>query len=273
MKKRTTILSAILLAAAFSHQCYAQADFTVEPQTACTGSPVVFTNTSQGSFKFAHFDFGDNTDTYGDNLQHIYTTAGDYTISMWLLNNDGTKSSPVTKTIKIDDTPSIEIEDSKTMSQITVTTDQSVSYEWYLGKKKLDNTENPLFYYESGNYSVIIRNASGCEASAEIRVTAQDIESANNTIIDVVNNVITPGVKDGINDVLFIKDVSEYEHPCVVMIYDKRGKLVYTNFEYSNTNGFQGIDKDGNDLFAGTYYYVIKSEGRKGVTGFVDIIR
>ena len=251
MKKRTTILPAILLTAAVCSNSYAQSSFTVEPQTACTGSPVEFKNTSSGSYQFAHFDFGDGTDTYGDNLQHIYTSAGDYTITMWLLNNDGTKSTSVTQTVKIADTPSIEIEDNKMMSQITVTTNQDVSYEWHLGKQQLANTDNPLFYYESGNYSVIIKNSSGCTATAEIRVTAQDAESADNTIIKVANNVITPGVKDGINDVLFINDVSEYEHPCVVMIFDN----------------------DGNELFAGTYYYVIKSQGRKGVTGFVDIIR
>ena len=273
MKKRTTILPAILLSVAVCSQSYAQSSFTVEPQTACTGSPVGFTNTSSGSYKFAHFDFGDGTDTYGDKLQHIYTSAGDYTVTMWLLNNDGTKSTSVTQTVKIADTPSIEIEDNKTMSQIIVTTDQDVSYEWHLGKQKLDITDNPLFYYESGNYSVTIKNSSGCEASAEIRVTAQDAESADNTLIKVANNVITPGVKDGVNDVLFINDVSEFEHPCVVMIFDKRGKVVYSNYEYSNTNGFQGNDNDGNELFAGTYYYVIKSQGRKGVTGFVDIIR
>lgn len=273
MKKRTTILSSLLMAAALCSNSYAQTSFTVEPQTACTGSPVGVTNTSSGSFQFAHFDFGDGTDTYGDKLQHIYTSAGEYTITMWLLNNDGTKTATISQKVKIDDTPTIEIADSKTMSQITVTSNQNVSYEWYLGKKKLDNTENPLFYYESGNYSVIIKNSSGCTATAEIRVTAQDAESADNTIISVANNVITPGVKDGINDVLFITDVADYEYPCVVKIFDKRGKIVYTNNEYTNTNGFQGNDNDGNELFAGTYYYVIKSQGRKGVTGFVDIIR
>ena len=102
MKKRTTILSAILMAATLCSNSYAQTSFTVEPQTACTGSPVSFTNTSSGNFQFAHFDFGDGTDTYGDNLQHIYTSAGEYTISMWLLNNDGTKTASVSKTVKID---------------------------------------------------------------------------------------------------------------------------------------------------------------------------
>lgn len=273
MKKRTTILSAILLATAAVNYTYAQTDFTADPLNACTGAPVAITNTSSGNYQFAHFDFGDNTDSYGDNLQHIYTSAGEYTISMWLLNNDGTKSETITKTVKIVDTPSIEIADDKSMSQITVTTDQSVSFEWHLGKHKLDNTNNPLFYYESGTYSVTITNLNGCSASAEIKVTAQDMESNDNTLIKVANNVITPGVKDGVNDVLFINDVSEFEYPCIVKIFDKRGKIVYTNSDYSNTDGFQGNDNDGNELFAGTYYYVIKSQGRKGVTGFVDIIR
>ena len=273
MKKGTKILFAILCSTVICNNSWGQAGFTVTPQTACTGDAVDFANTSSGSYKFAHFDFGDGTDSYGDKLQHVYTSAGNYTVTMWLLKNDGTKTSPVTKTVKIDDTPTIEIADDSRMSQITVTTNQSVSYEWYLGKNKLDVTSNPLFYYESGNYSVTIKNSSGCTASAEIRVSTQTIESKDNTIIKVANNVITPGLQDGVNDVLFITDVAEFEHPCIVIIYDKRGKIVYRNYNYSNTNGFQGNDEDGNELFAGTYYYVIKSQGRKGVTGFVDIIR
>ena len=87
-----------------------------------------------------------------------------------------------------------------------------------------------------------------------------------------MNNVITPN-NDGINEVLCIEDVSEYENPCIVKVFDKRGKLVYENNNYTNTDGFKGLDDNGNELFAGTYYYVIKTLGRKGVTGFVDVIR
>ena len=99
-------------------------------------------------------------------------------------------------------------------------------------------------------------------------------QTANtDTQIKVANNVITPGMRDGVNDVLYIEDVTNFTSPCSVKIFDKKGKLVYTNNNYSNTDGFQGRDDDGNELFAGTYYYVIKSQGKKGCTGFVDIIR
>jgi len=276
MKKGTKILFAILCSTVICNNSWGQTGFKVNPQSGCTGSAVDFTNTSSGSYKFAHFDFGDGTDSYGDNLQHVYTSAGNYTVTMWLLKNDGTKTSPVTQTVKIEETPSIEIADDSQMAHLTVTTNQSVSYEWYLGGNKLNGTSNTLFYHQSGTYSVTIKNSSGCTASAEMYVSAQSsvvIERQDPTAIKVANNVITPGLKDGINDVLFINDLEYYEHPLVVVIYDKRGKIVYRNYNYSNTDGFQGNDEDGNELFAGTYYYVIKSQGRKGVTGFVDIIR
>lgn len=274
MKNKALIITTIILSATLGgSSSMAQSSFTANPQTACSGFIVEFTNTTAGSYKFAHFDFGDGTDSYGDKLQHIYAKPGEYTVSMWILNNDDTHSDPVTQTVTIAPTPTLELTDDKAMSQITVTTDQSVEYTWYLGNNKLDVTSNPLFYYESGTYSVTITNSSGCTASAEIRVNALGAESINNTIIKVANNVITPGVKDGINDVLYIEDIADYQHPCSVEIFNKLGKKVYTNANYSNTDGFQGNDDDGNELFAGTYYYVIKSEGRKGVTGFVDLIR
>jgi gliding motility-associated-like protein len=124
---------------------------------------------------------------------------------------------------------------------------------------------------ESGTYAVTATNDNGCSRTEVVKVKYEQQTDADNTQIKVANNVITPGVRDGINDVLIIEDVDTFV--CSVKIFDKKGKLVYTNNRYSNTDGFKGLDDDGNELFAGTYYYVIKSQGKKGCTGFVDLIR
>ncbi|MCQ2975244.1 MAG: gliding motility-associated C-terminal domain-containing protein [Bacteroidales bacterium] len=270
------ILFVILSLICYSESIYAQlnVDFTFSTSKNCNGSVIEFKNTTSGSYKFAHFDFGDGTDSYGNELQHVYSKAGEYKVTMWLLYSDETISDKISKPITIVESPEVTLENDKLMSVITANSNQEVSYEWFQGSKKIDNSsDNKLFYFEDGTYSVKVTNGSGCTDSTSIKVNALDKNSPNATLIKVANNVITPSLEDGINDVLYIEDLTEYASACIVKIFDKRGKIVYSNDNYSNTNGFKGVDDSGNELFAGTYYYIIKSQGRKGATGYVDIIR
>lgn len=248
-------------------------DFKVEPNPACTGETVRVVVVSTTNHQIAKFDFGDGTDTYGDNLKHIYQSEGDYTIKLKMLLNDGNWSDESSLTIHIGSSPELELEDNKAAGLLTASSSTDASFEWFAGEQKLANTENTLYYLESGTYTVTATNSNGCSESASLKVTYEGISENDDSYIKVSNNVITPGSRDGINDVLYIQDVANFLEPCSVQIFDKKGKLVYTNPKYTNTDGFQGLDDKGNDLSAGTYYYVIKSQGKKGCTGFVDIIR
>lgn len=248
-------------------------DFTAAPETACTGDAVIITvNNSKSDYKTAHVEFGDGIDTYGTDLKHIYKAAGTYNISITLLLNDNTWTAPQTKSVTIGETPDLSLDDNAAAALITATASSGATLEWSRNGEKISNAANTLYYLENGTYSVTA-TANGCSTTESIKVKYEKEAENDDTQIKVANNVITPGVRDGINDVLYIEDVDNYTAPCSVQVFDKRGKLVYTNHKYTNTDGFQGLDDDGNELFAGTYYYVIKSQGKKGCTGFVDLIR
>lgn len=274
--KTIRLIIAALAACLYLPAAHAQitADFTATPETACTGSIVTITvNNNSSDYKTAQVEFGDGIDTYGNDLKHIYMSAGTFNISLRLLLNDGTWTAKQTKSVTIGDTPELTLEDNPAAALITATVSSGASLTWSRNDVALSITTSTLYYMESGTYSVTATNDNGCSVTESVKVKYEKEAENDDTQIRVANNVITPGIRDGINDVLVIEDVDNYTAPCSVQIFDKKGKLVYTNNKYSNTDGFKGLDDDGNELFAGTYYYVIKSQGKKGCTGFVDLIR
>ncbi|MBR4326231.1 MAG: gliding motility-associated C-terminal domain-containing protein [Bacteroidales bacterium] len=274
--KTIRLIIAALAACLYLPAAHAQitADFTATPETACTGSIVTITvNNNSSDYKTAQVEFGDGIDTYGNDLKHIYTSAGTFNISLRLLLNDNTWTAKQTKSVTIGDTPELTLEDNPAAALITATVSSGASLTWSRNDVALSITTSTLYYMESGTYSVTATNDNGCSVTESVKVKYEKEAENDDTQIRVANNVITPGIRDGINDVLVIEDVDNYTAPCSVQIFDKRGKLVYTNHKYTNTDGFQGLDDDGNELFVGTYYYVIKSQGKKGCTGFVDLIR
>ena len=274
--KTIRLIIAALAACLYLPAAHAQitADFTATPETACTGSIVTITvNNNSSDYKTAQVEFGDGIDTYGNDLKHIYTSAGTFNISLRLLLNDGTWTAKQTKSVTIGDTPELTLEDNPAAALLTATVSSGARLTWTRNDVAITNTESTLYYMESGTYAVTATNDNGCSRTEVVKVKYEKEAENDDTQIRVANNVITPGIRDGINDVLVIEDVDNYTAPCSVQIFDKRGKLVYTNHRYTNTDGFQGLDDDGNELFAGTYYYVIKSQGKKGCTGFVDLIR
>lgn len=274
--KTIRLIIAALAACLYLPAAHAQitADFTATPETACTGSIVTITvNNNSSDYKTAQVEFGDGIDTYGNDLKHIYMSAGTFNISLRLLLNDGTWTAKQTKSVTIGDTPELTLEDNPAAALITATVSSGASLTWSRNDVALSITTSTLYYMESGTYAVTATNDNGCSVTESVKVKYEKEAENDDTQIRVANNVITPGIRDGINDVLVIEDVDNYTAPCSVQIFDKRGKLVYTNHKYTNTDGFQGLDDDGNELFVGTYYYVIKSQGKKGCTGFVDLIR
>lgn len=295
MKFSKTFLPSLVISCALSVNSLAQEkpEIAVDKNEACMGESLTFSiKTEHTPIKFVKIWFGDTkngeeiysyiTDA-SQKLEHIYLEKGEYTVKYYTwYEGDGDIKDPEGQTtqamkITIGETPDLMLEDEPKTALITATSSNASSYTWYSVNRKgeeteLQNTASTLYYLESGEYKVTAAIGS-CKTSESISVKYNvKNEDENLTVINVLNNVITPN-NDGINEVLCIEDVSEYENPCIVKVFDKRGKLVYENNNYTNTDGFKGLDDNGNELFAGTYYYVIKTLGRKGVTGFVDVIR
>jgi len=250
------------------------ASFSIDQPTGeyCKGIPVIFTNTSTGDFVNTQWKFGDGIDTWGNSPQHIYLTAGTFTTWIIITSSTGLQDS-VSKEIIIHPAPVIELENNLDDQMLTVHTGLSeVSFLWYFGTNLTDETDSVIYYMETGYYGVVAYNEY-CTDSASFYVNFDSLPPDLQPEIVVKNNILTPDLADGANDVLFIEDLGLYTNKVTIQIFNKWGQLVYKNDEYTNLSGFSGFDNSGNKLDAGTYYYIVKCEGRKGGSGFVDIIR
>jgi gliding motility-associated-like protein len=111
------------------------------------------------------------------------------------------------------------------------------------------------------NFTLTVSSADGCIATDEVLVKV--LKTPN------IPNTFSPN-GDGIHDKWEIKYLNTYPG-CTVEIYNRYGQLVFQSTGYNNS--WNGTYKD-KPLPAGTYYYIINPKnGRKQMSGFVDIIR
>jgi gliding motility-associated-like protein len=85
----------------------------------------------------------------------------------------------------------------------------------------------------------------------------------------VITTLITPNM-DGKNDYFIIKG-SDVLGRIELVIFDRRGVRVYKNDNYNNL--WNGVDYNEKPLPDDTYFYVIKTEKGKSVSGYVVIRR
>jgi len=117
----------------------------------------------------------------------------------------------------------------------------------------------------SGTYTVQVIDANGCQAEVSIDV---DFDGENCL---VVPEVITPGVVDGHNDYLVIRNISLYPN-AEIKIFNRWGQIVYSakNLE---ENRWDGTFK-GKALPVDSYHYILDlGDGSEPRTGTITIIR
>jgi gliding motility-associated-like protein len=85
----------------------------------------------------------------------------------------------------------------------------------------------------------------------------------------IIPTLITPNL-DGRNDYFVLRGI-ETLGQTELIIFDRRGALVYKNDNYDNR--WNGVDQNGNQLPAGTYFYTIKSANGNPHSGYIVIQR
>jgi gliding motility-associated-like protein len=110
-------------------------------------------------------------------------------------------------------------------------------------------------------YTLLVTTDKGCIASDQVFVEVLKAPK--------VPNVFTPN-GDRINDTWEIPYLNTYPG-CVVEVFNRYGQIVYRNVGYDRP--WDGT-YSGKVLPMGTYYYIIEPKnGRKPITGYVDIVR
>ncbi len=142
-------------------------------------------------------------------------------------------------------------------------TGNNISYNWSPATwlNKIDTSKPIVTPTDDIIYTLTVTSADGCSVTDEVLVKV--LKSP------LIPNTFSPN-GDGIHDKWEIKYLETYPG-CTIEIYNRYGQLVFQSIGYNKP--WDGTFKD-KPLPAGTYYYLINPKnGRKQMSGFVDIIR
>jgi gliding motility-associated-like protein len=194
---------------------------------------------------------------------------GIHTITYTYTGDNGCKNS-AEQTIEVYPTPvadagpdKVVLEGGSVVLTPALIANIPVSYTWqpalWLDNPNIPNAETspPTDF----SYTLVVSSDKGCKTSDEVFVKLLKAP--------VIPNIFSPN-GDGIHDKWVIEYLESYPG-CVVQIYNRYGQMVFKTVNY--TNPWDG-KINGKDAPIGTYYYIIDPKnGRKPITGFVDIIR
>ncbi len=133
---------------------------------------------------------------------------------------------------------------------------------WNTGIKKWVNLGNTNFsgntrrgeitsdYFIPNDYSVITFSSSDILLDGDLKIFTAVSPNGN-----------------GSNDTLLIQGIAKFPEN-ELFIYNRWGNLVYSKKSYNND---WSVLSDGNDLPVGTYFYTLKINGKKDLTGYIYV--
>ncbi|MFN4315992.1 MAG: PKD domain-containing protein [Chitinophagaceae bacterium] len=194
---------------------------------------------------------------------------GTHTIQYLFTANNGCTAT-ADQTIVVNPTPMANAGPDKVVlegGQVTLTptliTDYPVSYLWTPATALNDPAQANAVASPTADimYELTITSDQGCIGKDQVFVKI--------LLAPVIPNIFSPN-GDGVNDRWVIEHLESYPG-CIVQLFNRYGQLVHRMVNY--TTPWDGRI-NGRDAPVGTYYYVIDPRnGRKPMTGFVDIIR
>jgi PKD repeat protein len=150
----------------------AEPGFVANTQLGCAGDEFQFTNTSSAEAIGFLWDFGDGNTSSEQNPTHVYTSSGNYTVSLTVFNANGCDSTLTEVDYIMLGGPTADFTAFPTFAfcppLLVSFTNQSVgalSYEWDFGNGNGSSIANPSHIYtQSGTFTVtlVVTNANGC---------------------------------------------------------------------------------------------------------------
>lgn len=229
------------------------ASFSFVADTLCEQKPVQFNSTLTGISAWL-WNFGNGTSIAAPPLQHSFTNAGSFNVTLVVKDVNGCGSLPATNTIVINAVPPINAGPDKYFRfGNPVTLDASIS-----NQGNYDFIWTPATYL---NLATILNPVASPDRKMTYTILATDktthCAASDSVVVKPISivqipNAFTPN-NDGKNDlfkVLGTEMVTQFN----MKIFNRYGQLV---FETSDKNtGWDGKVK-GNDLTAGGFVYII----------------
>ncbi|MGI4875693.1 MAG: gliding motility-associated C-terminal domain-containing protein [Janthinobacterium lividum] len=171
------------------------------------------------------------------------------------------QSCPVRDSIRIaaEPTPTVNLGPNRQLGCTEIATLDATSaipgstYRWKDG-----STGAQLLTSLPGVYSVTVTTPAGCSATGAVQLYV-----GSNCLLSIPN-IITPN-GDGLNDRLVVNGIAP--GICTLAVYDRWGRAVYTQGQYTNT-------WDAAGLGPGLYYYLLTVPGStQRYQGWVEVVR
>ena len=253
----------------------AQITFSADTTYGCDSLEVTFTYTEfVDTVSTVEWDFGNGQTGTGKIAQTVlYDTAGTYEVSIRI---NGNTTLPKRIYIRVHSTPSARFfwSDSLELGSYSVVftgipqpvDTVRLEYQWTFEDGGTGETRNTIHRFpEAGEYmaELTVTHPEGCRAySAQLVSVSNSLDCPN---------VFTPN-EDGINDYFIVgsNGVTVYS----MQIFSRSGVMVYK--AEAPILIWDGRNLSGQQLFPGTYYYIIRpvnGSGQLEKKGFVELYR
>ena len=133
-------------------------------------------------------------------------------------------------------------------------TENAKEYTWIFGDGAISTDFTPNHDYEKGVYQLTLQAENEiCHDEKTLTVNTQPI---------VTYNVITPGFKDGANDVFEVQSPI----PVQLVIFNRWGKTIFESEDYQN-------DWDAEGEPSGIYYYDLSVDSEQTCKGWIQVLK
>lgn len=244
------------------------ANFTAED--VCLGETMSFSNLSSianGTLTY-NWNFGDQNTSIHKNPQHNYAEPGVYNVKLITSSNNGCLDS-LSRYVEVYNFPQVYAGEDTTISKgemVALEASGAYQYTWYPteGVSSPFSKKTEVSPAETTEYIVMGEDAHGCVNYDTVSVfIIEDFKI-------IANNIITPD-GNGENDTWIIQNMESYPNS-EVFIFDRWGNEVFYASAYHND--WNAVNKNGDILPDGTYYYMIDIEGSgRFFKGAITIIR
>lgn len=270
-----------------SHEIYLYSepiiDFTIAPGLQCAPFLAQFIDLSSAETGITYtWDFGDGTTSNEQNPSHLFSTSGNYPITLTIETTSGCISTlvqfePDIVNARPFPTAAFSLSTDYTdicHSSITFTNesiDGFTYFYWFDDSTAFSQNENPshLYLHAGTHYPYqIVTNEWGCKDTTSSQLFIEHYTFyAPNTMTpdgDERNNIFLPQAYLG---------VEEYE----LKIYNRWGQLVFETNDL--LEGWDGTNKSGRYVQDGTYIYKIELEScepigsEKVITGHINVLK
>ncbi|HEX4875116.1 MAG TPA: PKD domain-containing protein, partial [Chitinophagaceae bacterium] len=247
--------------------------FTVNKPDVCVGQSFQFTdnsNPADGTTTQWNWNLGDGNVRTTPAFSYTYGSAGSYTVSLYIINNFGCRSTTATQDLTVNPYPVVDAGPnlfileggSDTLQPIVSAINPTFLWtpnQYFLSSNAI---ERPIVKgVDDIWYTLTVTGRGGCQQSD--RVFIKVLKGPE------IPNIFSPN-GDGVHDTWVIKYLDTYPG-CTVEIFNRYGQKIFASTGYGKP--WDGT-VNGKPVPVGTYYYIVNPKnGRNIMTGYVDVIR